>query len=201
VAALAAAVAFASTLAWTVAVGLAISYLIGATPSARRRRARNASRQWRRVRRARHAARLDRANAPTYEYVELADVVDNIAELDEGATAELEPLLERYIDVALARQRCATALEQSKPSHLEVQLAIASECHPREAAVLERRIAHSRRLAQRLARFDDSVAEVADLVRYYAERASLPEIEPVLEGETLATALASYDACEQLDRS
>jgi len=156
------------TRAWLVVMFLA--GLVWALLAARRRRA---ARFARRERRDVHETRLEEAYAPTIEYEELADVVEKVAAFDDRATAELETLLDQYVEVMLQRSRCRTALDLGEPVRLERRLACAGECHPREAAVLARRVVESRRVAEHMNHLDDSLAEVAQLLRYYAERASL----------------------------
>jgi hypothetical protein len=190
-AALASALVIATTLAVIVAIVLATAHGILESRPVRRRRARHAVRIARRARRARTAIALDRADASVHAYGELADIVDTVAVLDEHAAAELEPLLDNYVEVALARSRCRAALDQGDVAWLELQLAISHECRPRETEVLERRVAQGRRIAARLAELDDSLAAVAELLRYCAERASLPEIEPLLADDVLGSALAA----------
>ncbi len=201
IAGLASTLAIASTLAFILAFGLATTPGIFETPPVRRRRVRRAARHARRARRDRHEARLEQADAPTRGFVELAEVVEHTARVDERSAAELEPLLDQYVEVTLERRRTCRALEHSEPARLELQLAIANERHPRQARVLERRIAHSRQLVQRLARLDDSIAELSELVRYQAERATLPEIDPLFDDDVLADALAHHDACEEVSEA
>jgi hypothetical protein len=161
--------------------------LVAIVARVRRRRARKA----RLTRRELRERRLEQANVPTDELEELAAMVD---QLDESAVAEIEPLLDQYVAVSITRGRCAAVLDQGRPSQLEVQLAIARACHPHGAAVLERRIALGGMLANRVRQLDESAAEVAELIRYYAERASLPEIASLLEPDPLADALARDEA-------
>jgi hypothetical protein len=180
------ALAIASTLAVVLAVVLAAGHAIVEMPAVRRRRARNAALKARRTRRELREHRLEQANVPTCELEELAAIVE---ELDDSAAAEVEPLLDQYVAVAITRRRCAAVLDQGRPSQLEVQLAIARACHPHGAAVLERRIALGGVLANRMRQLDESAAEVAELIRYYAERSSLPETAPLLEPDPLGDAL------------
>lgn len=195
----ASAIAIASTLALVLVVVFATCHAIVQTPGMRRRRARNAARKARRTRRDAREHRLEQANVPTCELEELAAIFERVAELDEAAAGEIEPLLDQYVAVSITRRRCAAVLEQGRPSQLEVQLAIARECHPHGAEVLERRVALGGVLANRVRQLDEAAERLSDLIRYYAERATLPEIGPLLEHDVLADALAREEALDALE--
>src|SRR5262249_1117305 len=145
------------------------------SPPMRHRRALRAARKSRHDRREKRVIRLERANAPSGELETLDLLVEQAADFDETVTSDAEPLLDRYVDVAIAKRQCAAALAQGQPSHLEVQLAIARECHPNGAQVIERRIALGHVLAARVRALDESLGELDEMIRYYVERASIPD--------------------------
>jgi hypothetical protein len=192
--------AIASTFAFVVALALSVLHGLLQTPSMQRQRARRAAAKQRRMRHAQRERLLDDACVASWELEDLSLTIDQMAELDEDTALDVEPLLDDYVDVARARKRCASALSQADTARLELQLAIARDCHPREAQVLERRIAHSRVLAERLNVLEASASDLAAVIRYYAARASLPDIEPLVEPDAIGIGLAHYDACEAAER-
>ncbi|HUJ63241.1 MAG TPA: hypothetical protein VLX92_32305 [Kofleriaceae bacterium] len=190
------ALALASLLALAIATTLSALFVALQTPAIRRRRAVRAARRVRRKRRERRQLRLDKTDLASDDLEELGQLLEEIADRDPAAFADAEPLLDRYVELAIEKRRCASALADCEPSRLEVQLAIARECHPSAAEVLQRRVASSRRLAARIRALDDALGELADLVRYYVERACTPDVRGLLECDATAGCLAHYDACE-----
>jgi hypothetical protein len=193
------ALALASVLALALATALAAVHAVIETPTMRRRRAMRATRKGQRKRRDKRERRLEQANVPSDELEELGQLVEHVTNLDQTVATDFESLLDRYVEIATEKRRCASALERGEPSRLEVQLANARERYPNSAAVLERRILLGHRLAARVRALDESLGEFADLVRYYAERASIADVELLFECDTPENCLALYDAYTSLD--
>lgn len=197
-----AALAIASALALAIATTLGAVHAVIETPPLRRRRAMRAARKGRRRRRERRELRLEQAHVPSDELGELDRLVEEVADLDQNVAIDTEPLLDRYVEAAIAKRRCASALDRAEPSRLEARLAIArQQCHPNGAAVLERRIALSHQLDTRVRALDESLSELVELVRHLVERASIPDVSPLFECDAPANCLEHYDACESLEKT
>jgi hypothetical protein len=174
-AALVAAVVFGG---WGVLAGTAVvAYVLCGTEWAQRRRfeaRRRRQRQWR-------EERLVALCASTLDLAELTDLVDRCVARDGRDVFDLDGLLDRYGEAAVARHRCrgALALGCSKRGD--------SEVHARRIAQTEEvwRVAHE---------LDESLAEIAELVRYYAARAAEPELAPIADEDLVARVVERYDA-------
>jgi hypothetical protein len=190
-----AALAIASTLAVLLAVALAACHAAIEMPAARRIRAARAARAQRRIRQQHREGRIEAAGADVDELRQLAEVVDRIADRDLPSPFDVEPLLDHYVDLTTARQRCFAALARANPPCLEVKLVLARAASPRSAEVIERRISRARSMAEVARRLDEDIAELTETIRYCGERAELfDEGMPALDPDLLASALACYDA-------
>jgi hypothetical protein len=196
----AASLAVMSLLVLMVALVLAACHAVLASPSARQRLARRRERRrWRR-RHARREQLLEDAGIEVNELHELTRMVEAVT--DRAATATLptvtypvEPLLERYAELVVARKRCTIALANANPGQLEDKLALARDAMPRYAEVVTRRIVHARLVAAKCQYLDDELAAVTEALRYCNERATAAEaLERPCESEAVASALAYCDA-------
>lgn len=190
-----AAIAIASTLAVLLAIALAACHAMIETPAARRMRAERAARAQRRVRHEQRERRLEAAGADADELHQLAEVADRVADRALPEPFDVEPLLDHYVELTAARQRCFAALARANPPCLEARLALARATSPRSAEVLARRISRARSLSEAAQRIDEDIAELTETIRYCGERAELfDEGLPALDSDLLASALAYYDA-------
>lgn len=195
-----AALAIASTLAVLLAIGVAACHAALQTPAARRVHAERAARARRRTRHAQRERRIEAAGADTDELRQLAEVVDHVADRGMPAPFDVEPLLDHYVELTTARQRCFAALARANPPCLEAKLALALAASPRSAQVLERRISRARSLAEAAQRLDEDIAELTETIRYCGERAELFDAAlPALDPDLVASALACYDAYDAYD--
>jgi hypothetical protein len=190
-----AALAIASTLAVLLAIALAACHAVIETPAARRLGAERATRKQRRLRHERRERCIEAAGVDADELHQLAEVVDRIADRGTPEPFDIEPLLDHYVELTTARQRCFVALARANPPCLEAKLVLARATSPRSAEVLERRISRARSLADTAQRLDDDLAELTETLRYCGERAELfDDGLPALDSDLVASALAYYDA-------
>lgn len=195
-----AALAIASTLAVLLAIALAACHAAIEMPAARRVRAQRAARAQRRIRHQHRERRLEAAGADADELRQLAEVVDRVADRGLPAPFDVEPLLDHYVELTTARQRCFAALARANPPCLEAKLVLARAASPRSAEVLERRISRARSLAETAQRLDEDIAELTETIRYCGERAELfDEGLPALDSDLVTSALAYYDAYDAYD--
>jgi hypothetical protein len=169
--------------------------LIGAV---RARLSRRKARRQRRKRNVERQLRLEYVGADG-ELAWLVELSDFVAEHAWTSTFDLEGLLDRYVELAIARERCLDAIRRADPDKLEERLASARLFDARNASVIERRLVHARSLQARALQLDDSLADIAELVCCYAERVSAPSSDPRLEVDLVADALDRIDASSELD--
>lgn len=190
-----AALAIASTLALLLAIALAAGHAAIETPAARRVRAERAERAERRTRHQQRERRIEAAGADADELRQLAEVVDRVADRGMPEPFDVEPLLDHYVELTAARQRCFAALARANPPCLEAKLLLSRATSPRAAEVVERRLTRARSLADTAQHLDEDIAELTETIRYCGERAELlDEGLPALDPELVASALAYYDA-------
>lgn len=190
-----AALAIASTLALLLAIALAAGHAAIETPAARRVRAERATRAQRRLRHQQRERRVEAAGADADELHQLAEVADRVADRNMPEPFDVEPLLDHYVELTAARQRCFAALARANPPCLEAKLLMSRATSPRAAEVVERRLTRARSLAETAQRLDEDIAELTETIRYCGERAELfDDSLPALDAELVASALAYYDA-------
>ena len=195
-----AALAIASSVALLLAVGLAACHAAIETPAARRLRVQRAARARRRTRHEQRERRVEAAGADADELRQLAEVVDRVAARELPAPFDVEPLLDHYVELTTARQRCFAALVRANPPCLEAKLVLARAASPRSAEVIERRLSRARSLTEATQRLDEDIAELTETIRYCGERAELfDEGLPALDPDLVASALAYYDAYDGYD--
>jgi hypothetical protein len=170
-----------------VAAALVAVQVVRVTPPARRWRAWRAHSARRRELRERREEQLDARCAPALDLDELTELVDRCTTA--GDPFELDALLDQYAKIALARHRCRRVLGMASPSVLEAKLAMARVAHPVSASLIERRIAHAYEVGRMQHELDEQLAEIGELVRYYAARALVPDVQLLLENELVAEVL------------
>lgn len=140
-------------------------------------------RQRRAARRRGREDRLEMYSMAREQLVELHQALDELERLDGGRIErrfELEELLDHYVDVALAHDRCLRALRSTDRGDLLRQLreqrALEGGGSRSRQKLLERRVEvwdTCRRRADRLA---DEMASISELIRLLVQRASCPEV-------------------------
>jgi hypothetical protein len=195
----ASALAIASTFVLLVVLVLAAAHAVIEAPSVRRRRARRAARKRHIARRAYREHRLDEARVCTAQLEQLSHIVDTVRGADVADPFDLEGLLDRYVELALARKQCLNALGAADRPRLEAKLALAQGALPQTSAVLERRLAHAHTLALQVRNLDDAIGDIAQLVRCYGEYSTMPEIESLLEVDLVTPVLEHLDATDAVE--
>jgi hypothetical protein len=156
--------------------------------------------QDRRERLGQRQLQLTRAGVEPAGLIELSALVDAVEDSDGGWTArrfQLDELLDRYVSVAIAHQRCLHAMQATDRSLLLRALAatpngIVAEGTRCRRQLLERRIATWDRTALQATRFEDELAAITDLVRLLAQRAACPDA--LVDGDLVEWRLAELDA-------
>ena len=154
----------------------------------------------RRARLGARAAQLAAVGVDPTGLVELTALVEVVETADQGWTArrfELVGLLDRYVTIAIAHQRCVYAMHTTDRAGLIRALAstpprVASDVARCRRDLLERRIATWDRTAQQATRCSDELAAIVDLVRLLAQRASCPDT--VADADLIQWRLSELDA-------
>jgi hypothetical protein len=180
---------------WTLfvlAVALAAACPIWRSPAFRQRRARRRKRNdWRR-RHLRRQFQLDLAGVASDELVALSEAAEVVA-TTANDPFDIEPLFDRYVELAIARRRCQAAVRGNNVAWLAARAEAIALRQPKVAGLLQRRIAQTCEAADRLAALDDSLGAVSDLIRYYAERAAMSADDEPFD-EVVAVVLSRFDA-------
>jgi hypothetical protein len=190
------ALALASTIAVIVAVVLVVTSGVLQLPKVRHRLA---VRRARRARHSRHRARkrrLETAGVAFEELAALAAIVDRVIDAEPTASDvdELEPLLDHYVGIAIARRQCIDAVMKCDRGSLFRKLDWLPAADPlRRRELVERRIRESLACERRARALDADLVDLGDLVRYYGERSTLPDITGLVEVDPLEMPLARYD--------
>jgi hypothetical protein len=137
----------------------------------------------RRQHRERREDQLDRAGVHRGTLLELTQLVDEIERADDGWTGqrfELEDLIDQYVDLAAAHERCLRALRQTDRSELVRNLKDhrmrPAAHHTRVCELLERRIRCWDDCRARADHLEAEIAAIVELIRLLAQRASCPEL-------------------------
>ena len=195
----ASALAIASTFVLVLVLVLAAAHAVLETPAVRRGRARRATRKRHITHRVLREHRLDEARVCTAQLEQLSHIVEQVRGPELADPFDLDGLLDRYVDLALARKQCLNALGAADRPRLEAKLALAQGALPRTSAVLERRLAHAHTLALQVRKLDDAIGDLAQLIRCYGEYSTMPEIESLLEADLVTPALEQLDAAESVE--
>lgn len=173
---------------WLLGVaGMSLALAVACAPGHLRTRAAERARE---ARRHRREVALEAAGIPRGELCELTDLVEQLGAIvpDEANRLELEALLDEYARLAVLRRTAGERLariERSRP--LSALLPPPSQ---QRSEILSRRDRQRAHAAERLAELDDRAGELAQLVRHYAERAAMPEIDYLLDDDPLGSRLS-----------
>jgi hypothetical protein len=120
------------------------------------------------------------------EATALADAI-TLADARLAAHLELDELLDHYVDVAIARERCRAVLESVTPAQL-------ARKKPDRRGIFERRIALWNRCRDRAEALDDELAGLIELLRLAVDQTTLGDQDALLDGTNLvADRLALLD--------
>jgi hypothetical protein len=120
------------------------------------------------------------------QYIELRDLVEQIERTDstEAARFELQDLLDHFIRLALAHQRCLEALRLAGSHDLPQTIPFADPTRSkRRREIMARRMRHREECLQRVERLADELDAVDELVRLVAQRTACPALDPDLDRE------------------
>lgn len=196
---LAVALAIASTLVLVITLGAVAAQTVLGRPRIRRWRAVRRQRRRRQLRHRQRTRQLAAADISPLELEDLATLADEAIEAHPLArdVYNVEELLDRYVPIAIARDRIHTLLTETRRANLPGRLAVTPLHHTQSCRVLVRRMQHAAALEDTAQRFDDAAAQLADLLRHYVERARRCEL--VIDGAPIQATLDSYDAAQTAD--
>jgi hypothetical protein len=151
------------------------------------------------VRRRRDAreARLEEANVKDEGLTAATRLVDQIAQRDplRAAALDLEGLLDRYAEIAIASARCRGALATANVRRLQRLHDSLDERSPRRA-VIQRRLAMCAEYQVRCMGFDDELAAIRELIALAAQQAAAgPDTSSAL-GAAIDERLAYLEAID-----
>lgn len=141
-----------------------------------------------RCRREAHRLKQLRPTGPVrqQQYIELRDLVEQIEETDaaEAARFELQDLLDHFVHLSLAHQRCLEAVRLAGGLELPPTLSLGDAArYKRRREIMARRLRHREECLQRVDRLADEIDAADELVRLVAQRVACPAVEPDLERE------------------
>jgi hypothetical protein len=154
------------------------------------------ARRARRAMRAKRSRRLVNAQIANDELVELTAIADAVRDAD-PTTAEaldLEGLLDRFVDVAIARDRCSEIIQRDRTAAFARRAR--QDTGTRRDRTASRRIAWNHRCEARLHALDAQLEDIANLIRLYGERTTMPDVDLLFSDDPIAPVLARADACE-----
>lgn len=189
-----------SLAAFVMVVACSTAWFVSGSPSVQRYFDQQHLSQDRRARLAKRQAKLVTSGVEPSGLVELSTLVDLIEDSDGGWTYrrfQLDDLVERYVGVAIAHQKCLQAMQATDRSLLLRSLAATPPSSSPQTSrcrrqLLERRIATWDRTALQATRFEDELASITDLVRLLAQRAACPD--GLVDGDLVEWRLAELDA-------
>lgn len=120
------------------------------------------------------------------QYVELRDLVEQVERTDpaEAARFELQDLLDHFVRLSLAHQRCLEALRLSSSHDLPAAASINDVARPkRRREIVARRLRHREECLQRVERLADEIDAADELIRLLAQRSACPALDPELDRE------------------
>lgn len=134
-------------------------------------------------------AKLEDACISRDELAELTEIVDRVLEVAPGEyeRLELEPLLDRYVELVVSRRLAAERM--ARADRLGAYAHMWGTPSDRRRTIDDQRQAVRTSCATQLAALDDEIAQVAELIRLYGERATMPEIDYMLEDDSLVRRL------------
>jgi hypothetical protein len=130
-----------------------------------------------RCQREAHRLRQLRPTGPVrqQQYVDLLELVEQIEHSDplEAARFELQDLLEHFVRISIAQQRCANSL---RLTGCGLQ-AIPIEASRRKREILARRLAHRDQCVKRIERLTEELEAIDELIRLVAQRVACPTLD------------------------
>jgi hypothetical protein len=155
------------------------------------------------IRRDRREARLESAGVSRAGMAEATFLVDSITSSNPDAIErlELEDLLDRYADAAIAHARCGVVLISNDRGSLLRALDVAirrREAGDLRRQILERRLAYTERCREQAAELDQQLACITELLRLLAQRTAMTGFPPPLDEDPIAERLARIDAEDSL---
>jgi hypothetical protein len=120
------------------------------------------------------------------QYIELRNFVEEIERADaaEAARFELQDLLEHFIRLATAQQRCLDALRLVGSHDLPHTIPITDATRSkRRREIQARRLRHREECLARIDRLADELEAIDELVRLVAQRVACPSLDPDLDRE------------------
>ncbi len=141
--------------------------------------------------RAKREARRLKVLRPTgpvrqQQYIELRDLVEEIERVDhaDAERFELQDLLDHFIRLAVAHQRCLDSLRIAGGTELPAAIPITEATKSkRRREILMRRIRHRDECMRRIERLSDELESIDELVRLVAQRCACPALDPDLDRE------------------
>ena len=119
------------------------------------------------------------------QYLQLRDLVENVELADEAEAArfELADLLEHFVGVAIAHQKCLDALRLAG-SQLPLTVPMIDAPRSRRRREIQaRRIRHRDECLQRIEHLDDELDAIDELIRLVAQRVACPVAATDLDRE------------------
>ncbi|MBX3155052.1 MAG: hypothetical protein KF773_03555 [Deltaproteobacteria bacterium] len=195
------AAAIGSTFLVALALVVAGVHGLAAMPAMDARRYRWKQARLRRKRRVARTRKLEAAIEYQVELTELDTIVEAILARDPHDPLEIESLLDRYVELALARHACLAVLARADPQLLEARLGAAKQYDLQTGAILEHRVAHARSVAAAAWRYAEAIDEVSELIRYCGERALTPDSNGLRDSDVVVSVLARCEAVDALDET
>lgn len=182
-------IAVASSFVMIAVVSVMLLRLLCAHPAVHYRLAARAQERARLAARNQRDAKLEDACISRDELVELTEIVDRVAEVApaEYERLELEQLLDRYVELVVTRRIAAERM--ARADRLGAYAHLWGAPSDRRRTIDEQRQAARSTCAAQLAALDDDIAQVAELIRLYGERATMPELGYMLEDDGVSRRL------------
>lgn len=120
------------------------------------------------------------------QYLELRSLVEEIerTDPDEATRFELQDLLEHFVTLATAQQRCLDALRLVGSHELPQAIALHEATRSkRRREIQARRMRHREECLQRIDRLSDELEACDELIRLLAQRVACPQSDAELDRE------------------
>jgi hypothetical protein len=120
------------------------------------------------------------------QYLELRSLVEEIERTDppEAARFELQDLLEHFVVLSVAQQRCLDALRLVGSHDLPQTLPLGDSARcKRRREIQQRRLRHREECLNRIDRLADEIEAIDELVRLVAQRTACPPMDQDLDRE------------------
>lgn len=120
------------------------------------------------------------------QYVDLRDLVAEIERTDpnEAKRFELQDLLDHFVRLSVAHQRCLESLRLAGSSDLPRAMPMTDpQRSARRREIMARRMRHRDECIRRIERLSDELEAVDELVRLVAQRVACPQLDHDLDRE------------------